>query len=262
MEKLGQIPNFHATDLEYGNTLTHAVLESSLLDLELMTDILNFLVKHGAKFHQANMYGVYPIHVSIERDASQILTWFLEKDSSIADTKFGSLPLMHYAVRKYAIHCIKTLHNFNSELINQKIDKFSAPINYCLLELLFKVDSKPEEYGDKSSPYIVQQNPMIKETIDFLLLYGSKHNMYVEKYGSILHLLIKINYFDGIDLLLKPLELQERTSLMECKDSCQKTSLFVALERSVGKFQAALMTRQHFRYVFFIQYDFNLCRRA
>ena len=241
LDKLGQIPNFHATDLAFGNTLIHAVLESSLLDYGFIIDIMNFLVKHGAKFHQANMYGVYPIHVSIERDASQILTWFLEKDSSIVDTRFGSLPLMHYAVRKYAIHCIKTLHNYNSELINQKIDKFSAPINYCLLELLFKVDAKPEDYGDKSSPYIVQHNPMIKETIDFLLLYGSKYNLYVEKYGSILHLLVKINYFDGIDLLLKPLEIEERTSLMECKDSWQKTSLFVALEKSVNKFKAALM---------------------
>ena len=222
--------------------MIHAVLESSILDFEFMVDILNYLVKHGVKFHQANMYGVYPIHVSIERDAPTILEWFLQKDSSIVNTHFGSLPLMHYAVRKYAIQCIKTLHNYNSELINEKIDILAAPINYCLLELMVKMDISPEEHGyDDKSPFIVQSNSMIKDTLDFLLLYGSKHNLYVEKYGSILHLLIKINYFDGIDLLLKPLEQKERSTLLECKDSSQKTPLFVALEKSVGKFKSALM---------------------
>ena len=65
------------------------------------------------------------------------------------------------------------------------------------------------------------------------------------KFGSVLHVLVRLSYFDGLETVIKRLKSEEESSsaplqkILDSKDSENKSPLFCALERSVDGYRAA-----------------------
>ena len=65
------------------------------------------------------------------------------------------------------------------------------------------------------------------------------------KFGSVLHVLVRLSYFNGLETVIKRLKSEEESSsaplqkILDSKDSDNKSPLFCALERSVDGYRAA-----------------------
>ena len=267
-QQLGKVQNIAYTDPLTQNNLAHAALDGTILDSNLLVEVLQELYDKGAQFDQPNIYGHLPINFAVTNDIPEAINWFFQKNPRLLLYIHPEyhMSLAHCAVAEKSFSALKALIACQPQLINQVITEGDfenyAPINYFLAMLVSKIDFRLDQYlppdhvidhgiieeyeRSKKEPAqkIIDDNDNIKCITDFLLEESSIDTFFVPtKFGSVLHVLVRLSYFDGLETVIKRLKSKEESSslqkILDSKDSDNKSPLFCALERSVDGYRSA-----------------------
>ena len=268
-QQLEKIQNINYTDPLTQNTLIHAALDGTILDSNLLVQVLEELYVKGANIEEPTHDP--PINLAVTNDRSEAVFWFHQKNPILLqqihpDTHMG---LAHLAVQEGSLLALMALVDCDPNLINQTItdgDYFInyAPINYFLATLVSKIDVHLDQYLSrdhhvvnnlvKKEPHgrIVEDDVNIKCMIDFLLAKSSIDTFFTprrpegatsrDKFGTVLHALVRLTYFEGMEVVIRRLKSQDESLLhkiLSSKDSDNKSPLFCALERSADRYKAA-----------------------
>ena len=241
-KKLSKIKNFNFTDPDTQNTIIHAVLDGTIKSPDLQVDVLLELHSKGVQIDQPNIYGDLALHLAVKNDISEAIDWFYVTNPSLLQTVHSKhhLNLVHYAVVCDSYAALKSLHEKQPELINQTITegafKGYVSINLFLATLSFKTDVHQDQK-------ILDDNESLKSIMDFLLTNSTVDTFLIPtKLGTVLHVLVRINYFEGMEKVIEKLKKEDESlveKIFDSKDSSNKTPFFWALERSVDEYKAA-----------------------
>ena len=264
-QKLGKIRNVNYKDLQFGNSLVHAALDGTIKDSELLLHILEELFNRGASIDEPNYDQNLPIHFAVTNDIFEAVNWILEKNPNIVNNihSITRMSLFHHAVTEYAFQSIHVLHRYNPGLVNLTIMDGTfyeyAPINLFLAIIVSKLDVHVDQFlqilpqevdhevreqyeSGKREPVqnIVEDNDTIKIILDFLI----KHSPYSSfilptKFGTVIHQMVRISYFKGIEMLKLKTTSEQWKELLEAKDGENRSALFCSLERSTQMYKAA-----------------------
>ena len=267
-KKLSKIQNFNFTDPLTKNTIIHAALDGTIKSTVLF-DVLLELHNKGAQIDQPNINGDLALHFAVKNDISEAIDWFYRTNCSLLQHIHSKnhLNLAHYALAYGSFQVLKSLHEKQPELISQTITegalKGYAPITYFLTTLFCKVDVHqdqylpPKELNDiltkeqhknmeemEPARKIIEENENLKSIMDFLLANSPVDTYLIPtKFGTVLHVLVRINYFEGMEKVIEKMKTQDERlleNIFTSKDpSKNKTPLFCALERSVDEYKAA-----------------------
>ena len=267
-KKLSKIQNFNFTDPKTKNSIIHAVLDGTIKSPDVQVNVLLELHSKGAQIDQPNINGDLALHLAVKNDISEAIDWFYLTNPSLLQTVHSKnhLNLTHYALAYGSFETLKSLHEKQPELISQTITegalKGYAPITYFLTTLFCKVDVHqdqylpPEELIDilineqfkkiKMEPAkkIIEENENLKSIMDFLLDHSPVDTYLIPtKFGTVLHVLVRINYFEGIEKVIEKTKTQDDRLLENIfsskEPSKNKSPLFWALERSVDEYKSA-----------------------
>ena len=73
-QQLGKVQNIAYTDPLTQNNLAHAALDGTILDSNLLVEVLQELYDKGAQFDQPNIYGHLPINFAVTISCPQTLS--------------------------------------------------------------------------------------------------------------------------------------------------------------------------------------------
>ena len=268
-KKLNKIQNFNFTDPKTKNSIIHAVLDGTIKSPDVQVNVLLELHSKGAQIDQPNINGDLALHFAVKNDISEAIDWFYLTNPSLLQTVHSKnhLNLTHYALAYGSFETLKSLHEKQPELISQTITegdlKGYAPISYFLTTLFCKVDVHQDQYlppkelheiltkeeyknMEEMEPAqkIIEESENLKSIMDFLLANSPVDTYLIPtKFGTVLHVLVRINYFEGIEKVIEEIKTQDERLLEKIftskEPSKNKTPLFWALERSVDEYKSA-----------------------
>ena len=79
-QQLGKVQNIAYTDPLTQNNLAHAALDGTILDSNLLVEVLQELYDKGTQFDQPNIYGHLPINFAVTNDIPEAINWFFQKN--------------------------------------------------------------------------------------------------------------------------------------------------------------------------------------
>ena len=243
IQKLESIPNFSYKDDLFGNTLFHAALEGISGEESFLIDVLEELFVRGADMKEPNHGNLLPIHMAVTNGLVETITWMLQREPEMIEAFHPdlNLALINYAVFEESLPSLQTIHKINPDLIDKKDLKGYRPINQYVAKCESTFQSSFSDYEETRKEWTnkIEKND---DVMNFLLENSCIESFFHNgKLGTVLHGLVRLNYYAGIEILLKRLEdkPEMRKRILESKDFEQKSPLFCALERSVDKYMAA-----------------------
>ena len=242
---------------EHGKGIFHALMESSLTENEkLCIVVMEELYKRGVAYHTPSSEPSirFPVHIAIDKDTGEILRWYLDRDD-IFDTTFKGYPLVHYAAYQNAFKCMQVIHTMNPGQLQMRLTVDDglelAPIHIHLIMLhqhardsdidLIEVAELKTYLKEKVAVVPgFQISEKEKRMVDFFIEKSHQDTYDFFRYGSILHVLIELNYFEGIsEVLRKSSDSGLLQDILIKTNAEEESPLFCALKKPMEHYKAA-----------------------
>lgn len=233
--KLDSIGDISFQDDIFGNTLFHAALEGCKANI--LMDVLEELFIRGASLDKENHEGHLPLHLAVTNNLTDVIKWMHNRDPRLVEHYHRQLGLtvFQYAIFEKSFLSIQALFDCKPALIDETNSSGLTPLHWYVSWLEFKCLNSDLYVMNQSEPLNKLESD---EVLDFLIEH-TKDLMTMGKYGSVLHSLVKLNYFNGIQALMEKLGSDLQAQILASKDKENKSPLMNALERSVEHYKAA-----------------------
>ena len=205
----------------------------------------------GADPSITNKNGDSGISLSAIKNLSKILKFFYETNPKWLDYEHetNKSNLAFLAVKHFSYEVLELLLEMKPDLFNVEYKNFT-PLYYCLSAQVMKLDVAEAVYeseGHKNDEvkksksqqlkYPLKENQTVTSMVD-LMLRKCDPNIFkktIGKFGSILHMLIRLNHFEGSQILVQRFKGQPTLqNIFDSKTSDGLSPLYFALQKTEG----------------------------